>query len=199
MPDSDYTIDYVGFIHDNAPVTLTHDWRVIRVDGVDLAGAQLDAPMPFAVCSRYELTMDLRIAETQSAGILEFYLRDPFGLPEGPKIGEVPYGIVANPGSGFDGNAIVPVDLIFNVPASRQAYTIQVKVKAGPLIELRQHYSGRGEVHIFYLGSSVDCGAIGPPPPLGVWCEPFAPTNADEADQLEEIHMERMSVLADTF
>lgn len=38
-----------------------------------------------------------------------------------------------------------------------------------------------------------------PPPPLGAWCEPFPPTDADTADQLEEIHMGRMAELADGF
>jgi hypothetical protein len=79
-------------------------------------------------------------------------------------------------------------------------YTLSQQLLAGDTIELTTgNFNAGDELDLSLVGYDDLLQVIPPPPPLGSWCEPFIPTDADTADQIYTAHLDRMQQLSETF
>lgn len=197
MPDwvYDFTYDDRIDIHNNeavlAPTNLVSvNGIVVQTDGSSIIEG-------LAACSRYHVEVDVDIYFNTTAQYVELslYAGDFVGRIVIGRINLVPFGSANNPAGRQRFNLRGDIA----TPSAYRAYYLMVDPEVtGSVVSISSGLA-RPTIYLGYLGSSVDCTdiIIHPPPPFGVWCEPFVPVTDQDIEDLIDAHFERTAALAD--
>ena len=199
MPAWRYDTSYDTHLIPTAEQLLIGVDHLLSVNDHEIAPLATDIIEGLAACSRYRLSLSIGVDYSAATIVVEVGLVGGNGFAF-LSAGELE---ILESGPGFPDTRFR--EFAFSgelaTPDTPDWYWLAVRRSGDTTLWLKQPAAAPVPVDIDYLGSSVQCGdiIIPPPPPLGAWCEPFPPSDADTADQLYTAHLDRMDALSTQF